>query len=434
MNHPIYGFCLVLFVLIAVPNDTAISQTDFWQPTNGPNDGAITRLAINSKGHLFAICNNLHRSTDDGSTWTQLNTFYPTSNGSVTFQLGTLAVAPNDYLIGGSYGAIYLSTDNGDTWQKSADVYDWYTQQLYSVTSFTVTPDSVIYAGTWGQGLYFSENFGYSWYGGGYNPLNVGDNFVSTLTTSTSGDVIVGTDRWISNYNGRIWSDAQFSMYGTFDIASITGSPRGYLFASSSVGILRSSQDSGYFYPMNNGLSGTHFYGLLVNSGGMVFAGSDSGVFRSTDDGNSWLSTNSGLTDLHVTNSALRAYNTLAVNSAGYLFVGTQSGLVFKSTQPTVTSAPLQAGNPLRTFALDQNYPNPFNPSTRIRYSITDEGMVRLAVFNMLGQEVERLVSDMKQPGEYEAKFDGKNLPSGIYFYRLETGSHSVTKKMLLLR
>ena len=85
-------------------------------------------------------------------------------------------------------------------------------------------------------------------------------------------------------------------------------------------------------------------------------------------------------------------------------------------------------------FELGQNYPNPFNPSTTIKFSIPESGMVTLRVFNMLGQEVATLLNSEKTAGVYEASFDASALSSGIYFYTLDSKNFSSTKKMVLLK
>jgi len=86
------------------------------------------------------------------------------------------------------------------------------------------------------------------------------------------------------------------------------------------------------------------------------------------------------------------------------------------------------------TFELFQNYPNPFNPSTTIRYSIPQKSKVILKVFDVLGTEVTTLVNEEKSAGNYEIKFEGNGLVSGIYFYRITNGINSETRKMILLR
>jgi hypothetical protein len=89
-------------------------------------------------------------------------------------------------------------------------------------------------------------------------------------------------------------------------------------------------------------------------------------------------------------------------------------------------------------FALYQNYPNPFNPSTKIKFSIPPlkgvRGMTSLFVYDALGQEVTALVNEQLDPGIYETEWDASNFPSGIYFYKLEAGDYTETKKMILIK
>ena len=86
-------------------------------------------------------------------------------------------------------------------------------------------------------------------------------------------------------------------------------------------------------------------------------------------------------------------------------------------------------------FTLFQNYPNPFNPSTRISYSLPNSGFVSLTVHDILGREIETLVSEFQEAGIYAAHFDASKFASGIYFYKLQAGSGLLeTKKMLFLR
>ncbi|MGE5679411.1 MAG: T9SS type A sorting domain-containing protein [Bacillota bacterium] len=86
-------------------------------------------------------------------------------------------------------------------------------------------------------------------------------------------------------------------------------------------------------------------------------------------------------------------------------------------------------------FALEQNYPNPFNPSTTIKFSIPQNGSVTLVIYNIIGEKVATLINgqDFKS-GSYQVSFDGSKLASGVYLYRLNYGSNSMTKKMMLLK
>jgi hypothetical protein len=86
------------------------------------------------------------------------------------------------------------------------------------------------------------------------------------------------------------------------------------------------------------------------------------------------------------------------------------------------------------TFSLHQNYPNPFNPTTKIRYDLPHESRVTLSVFNLLGQEIVRLVDTHQSAGQYEVPFEASGLSSGVYFYRIQAGAYTHTKKMVIVR
>jgi len=85
-------------------------------------------------------------------------------------------------------------------------------------------------------------------------------------------------------------------------------------------------------------------------------------------------------------------------------------------------------------FKLDQNYPDPFNPVTVIRYDLPKLSQVSIVVYDILGRKVETLVNEEKSPGHYQVSLDASRLPSGVYFYRLQAGAFTQTKKMLLLK
>jgi hypothetical protein len=88
----------------------------------------------------------------------------------------------------------------------------------------------------------------------------------------------------------------------------------------------------------------------------------------------------------------------------------------------------------ITAYELFDNYPNPFNPTTKIKYQLPELSKVKLTVYDVLGREVKILVNEEKPAGNYEVEFDGTNLPSGIYFYRIETSKFSDTKKFVLLK
>src|SRR5690606_32397340 len=86
------------------------------------------------------------------------------------------------------------------------------------------------------------------------------------------------------------------------------------------------------------------------------------------------------------------------------------------------------------TYKLSQNYPNPFNPSTNITYDILDAVNVKIVVYNLLGQEISKIVDSFHTKGRYTVQFDAGSLPAGVYYYRIQSKYYSDVKKMILLK
>jgi hypothetical protein len=108
----------------------------------------------------------------------------------------------------------------------------------------------------------------------------------------------------------------------------------------------------------------------------------------------------------------------------------------FSNVQAVVTGVPTpdaDNGKP-GTFSLSQNYPNPFNPSTTIRYTVPQSGSVSLKLFDVLGREVATLVNGNQDAGSFVVQLDARHLASGLYVYRLEAGSFTAVRKMMLMK
>jgi hypothetical protein len=192
----------------------------------------------------------------------------------------------------------------------------------------------------------------------------------------------------------------------------------------------------GVYLSTNNGTSWTQTnYGLptmnsdllaFAISGTYIFAGTFYGVFLSTNNGTIWTAVNNGLPNY----SQIYA---LAVNGTN-LFAGTYGAGVWKRPLSEFTGVSNQVNNLPQEFTLSQNYPNPWNPTTTINYSIAREGNVKLSVYNAIGSKVATIVNEYKPAGNYSIQFNGSNLASGIYLYRLESGNYSAVKKFILMK
>jgi hypothetical protein len=91
-------------------------------------------------------------------------------------------------------------------------------------------------------------------------------------------------------------------------------------------------------------------------------------------------------------------------------------------------------GNNIKIIELDQNYPNPINSSTIISFSLPSKGFISLKVFDILGREVATIVSEEMSAGSYSRQWNAATITSGVYFYRLQAGPFTKTKKLILLR
>jgi carboxyl-terminal processing protease len=105
----------------------------------------------------------------------------------------------------------------------------------------------------------------------------------------------------------------------------------------------------------------------------------------------------------------------------------------------TIVSVESNDNHSPEKFTLFQNYPNPFNPMTTIKYSVpslvnSNSSLVQINVYDILGRRVKTLINKQQSPGNYSVKFDASNLPSGIYFYKLQSGDFVQTRKMILMK
>jgi len=87
-----------------------------------------------------------------------------------------------------------------------------------------------------------------------------------------------------------------------------------------------------------------------------------------------------------------------------------------------------------KDFKLYQNHPNPFNPTTRIKFSVPERNNVNIKIFNMIGQEIQEIVNQEYEAGNYNVEFNASNLASGVYFYRIQSGNFVESKKMIYLK
>ena len=163
------------------------------------------------------------------------------------------------------------------------------------------------------------------------------------------------------------------------------------------------------------------------NNSSHLFAGNEIGVYQSIDSGKNWQNINGNLPD------AVFAIDLIVSRSNSKLRLATHGNGAYEIDIRQLTNIE-DVDYTINGFELLQNYPNPFNPSTSISYILPKDSFVTIEIFNSLGQKVEQLVSTQQSAGKYVVNFNGSNMSSGTYFYKLTTPSFSETKKMTLIK
>ncbi len=140
-----------------------------------------------------------------------------------------------------------------------------------------------------------------------------------------------------------------------------------------------------------------------------------------------------GFTGGHGTTTEPQSYSFIDKNIISGSYFYRLKQIDYDGTYGYSNTVSINTGTEL-TFTLEQNYPNPFNPSTNIEYKIPNSEFVQIKIYDILGKEVETIVNEIKSAGTYDITWNAENLPGGVYFYKLKTGSYEQTKKMLLLK
>jgi len=177
---------------------------------------------------------------------------------------------------------------------------------------------------------------------------------------------------------------------------------------------------------------------LLTTTGtpdGKLYAAGNNVSFMDSSNGVTWVSgwyTAPGQTQLLIegTDSVFTPPYSYAPDSA----LDVKSKVIARAGNHGIVEAVPGFRTTIPGFTLHQNYPNPFNPTTTVAWSIPNSGNVLLRVYDLLGREVATLVDGRMAPGEYETKFDASNLPSGIYFIRIQAGDFVAERKSLMLK
>jgi hypothetical protein len=444
--------CLALVLILVCP--IASSQWVVTSPVIGVPDDMVGCLLV-SGANLFVGAEGVLLSTDNGASWSEADSGFFGVYGGLAKSNGTsrtvstlrgediscLVASGTNLFAGTAGGHVYLSTNTGTFWTAVDSGLPYPNQPVFSLA----ISGTNLFAGTgyWGEpggGVFRSTDNGTSW-----TAVNAGSpkypsdttQYLSIHSLAVSGtNLFAGTGDdgvFLSTDNGASWTATGLTNTG---VAALVFSGTSLFAGTSGGGVLLSTDNGTNWTAVDNGLTKNSFDGLIyVNalaiSGTNLFAGTLGGVFLSTNNGSTWTPVNTGLTDSAVLALAVSGTNIFALvfseNTYGGFVWRRPLSEMITSVEPPTSESP-------REFLLSQNYPNPFNPSTTIRFELPKASQVTLTVYDVLGREVSVLVNERRDAGDYEVKFDGSNLASGVYFYRLQAGSYVNAKKLLLLR
>lgn len=353
------------------------------------------------------------KTTDGGKNWTEkqigLNLpFYKFANpASGTFH----AVS--------EHGAIYSSSDNGDTWVRQSISAK---QNIRSITMNTqqngwVVGDKGLVASTSDSAKTWNVQY-----------LDTTKNFFDAGMFNDGKVVVVGNSGsvYFSTDNVNIWELRNQNL--TTDLYAVKIFNDSQIFIVGDSGTVATSTNSGVLWTNISVPTTSKLFNLCVLNSNSIFVVGEAGkVYYTNNGGLNWYSQYSADShDLYAVNFVDSAYG-IAVGNDGTVLKTTETGTL-NGDRPPVTQIP-------DNFKLYQNYPNPFNPTTTIEFDIPVQTKVVLKIYNLLGQEVAKLVNEELGAGRYEVKFDGSRIASGVYFYRITTGNgFSQSKKLLLLK
>ena len=435
------------------------------QINNGLYNKNIFRVKIGPGNLLFACSESdggIYRSTNFGESWEITGVTAGTINRAIILEDGNLFAATFNGIQ--KYNIItkkwYIL---GLTFVAPNPGWNW-------LSDILIDNDNVIFASSWSGKVFKSKDYGGTW--DTTSNIHSYQTHVTDMALYTDNSILLGIYGFMkrSTDKGITWTSITNGLPNSI-IHNIGVTEEGVIYAVSGNKLCRANHIDSSFVIIRDEVvaSSPPIYNRIAtgSDGIILFAdqGTNQGIYRSTDYGETWSKIyNSSVSSLSIYNNkyvvaglptgegilfssnlgdtweflneGIHSNATISwniINSDGYLYVSANGLGLYKSNQ-IVTSVNDQVPDVNISFKLEQNYPNPFNPVTHIDFMLMERSNVILKIFNTLGQEIKTLVNEEMIPGYYSSIFDGKDLPSGVYFYELVTDKTRITKKMILLR
>lgn len=336
------------------------------------------------------------RTTNSGVNWTQV---FSQPGGFINGMVFKKNTPAHGFMQGDPVGgrwSLWKTTNAGANWdsagmylQQAGTEAGWNNSIFIGSQGLYGSHDSLIWFGTNNSRVYFTSNYGTTWNVQSTAP-EINTYAIGMINFGTWDGLAGGTNLMRTSNSGTNWTSQTSVGAGNFSGFVLFPAP------------VDNNVSYGYCWYTRNT---TSIYRGASGSGWAIEYTAPAGNYRH------FAQTRAGTTCWGVRSNG-------GITKAAYFFSGIS-----------------QTGNEIpASYRLGQNYPNPFNPVTKFKFQIPKHSAVNLTIYNTLGKEVQTLVNQSLSPGTYEADFDGSSLPSGVYYYRLETGDFTETKKMVLIK
>lgn len=423
--------------------------------TSFTDDFFSVKFSDNNTVYIGGKNGRILKSTDAGLTWNDMSRrIYSGTLNGVSFGNNNVG------FVSGTTGFIGKTTNQGLTYTT---LNSGVTVELDNIKAIDANTAYVVGdAGT----ILKTSNGGTNWVAltSGTTQDLLGIDFLDAQTGFVGGAAssVLKTSNGGANWTPMAAPEADFLTWNmdflNLNTGYICGSLNGKVYKTTNSGQTWTQQ-------LNDGTMIGMYAISFVNDQTGFCAGGSGKTYKTTNGGTNWIAgptLGASIWGMDFAN----ALNGIAVGGSGYTYMTTDGGVTWNAP-PRITFNQLNAvhfnddgnyawtvgnlglllqyDNPLvnvtqsgttipEKFILEQNYPNPFNPSTVIQYQIPSAGFVSLIVYDMMGREVANLVNENQAAGSYSVSFNASKLSSGVYYYKIETGGFSDTKKMMLIK
>lgn len=434
-------------LIIFLFSNLCFSQTGWYQVNSGTNRylNSVSFINLNT-GFSVGGSGTLLTTSNTGSSWQSISlndttyelrkvffkdqlTGFILGNSAITFPLA-------DSL----HSRLYKTTDGGIHWFIDLPrVIDVFLDNI----EFVNTATGYLSGGLYSVGpnkVFKTTNSGNSWFEI-YTGVN-GSIQSQKFTDVNTGYLGIMNKIYKTTDGGMTWNEVYHNSGNEFNIVkdiSFINANTGFAAGGYYIDtiqknrfVIKTTNAGATWNYLLNDNSNTMINSIAVINEGLIYAGGTVNgapfnqnkgfILRTTDGGIVWsneqIPTTLPLSDIR------------SSNNRGFA-VGFNGVIYKKDNIVSVTQISTKVPSSINLY---QNYPNPFNPETTIKFDISKSGFISLKVYDISGKEVQNLLNGVKEAGSYQLKFDGANLNSGVYFYKLLTNGTTITKSMVLVK